>query len=506
MSAVVQVEVMRLTVGSAGSSGPASDHRRGDHLLDQRLARIPVQFCAQRGCRPISGAEPQRTGGAHRRGPVRYRRTTGHPPGTAVREDRDVSAAESPVPALLPAGDADPALQEWHDRLSAAIAEELPAAVDLRHRLHADPRLSGDEQDTAATVVAALGLGDGRPVAGTGRLVRVVAASGRGVALRAELDGLAVDEQTGVPWTSTGGVMHACGHDAHLAGLVAVARAVTRVGGPAPLLLLLQPREERAPSGAADVAASGVLTEERVDAVVAAHVQPQLPAGVVNATPGPVNAATDEFTITVTGHGGHGSYPHTTLDPVLALCAIVVNLQQLVSRRVDPTVGAVLGVGQLEAGTSFNVVPDTAQARGGLRVMRAEDRERLLRVLTEVVDHTARAYGCSAEVDSVNNMPVLANDPQLARATGAWLTRAGLTVDDTWRSFGADDFSHFCAGHRGLMLFLGVDGGAEQADGRRPGLHSPRFLPGDEVVGQVAAALLAGYLAGAELLGAVPAP
>jgi amidohydrolase len=412
----------------------------------------------------------------------------------------------SDVSAPVPLAEPDPALQAWHDRLSAAVAEELPAAVELRHQLHGDPRLSGDEQDTADAVVAALGLGEGRPVADTGRLVRVVDGPGRAVALRAELDGLAVDEQTGVPWASTGGVMHACGHDAHLAGLVAVARAVTRVGGPAPLVLLLQPREERSPSGAADVVASGVLVEERVASVVAAHVQPQLAAGVVNATPGPVNAATDEFTITVTGHGGHGGYPHTTVDPVLALSAIVVNLQQLVSRRVDPTVGAVLAVTQLDAGTSFNVVPDTARARGGLRVMREEDHELLLRALTDVAEHTAIAYGCTATVHSESNEPVLANDPELARATVPWLVGAGVTVDDSWRSFGADDFSHFCAGHRGLMLFLGVDGGPESADGRRPGLHSPRFLPDDDVVGHVAAALLAGYLAGAQLLGPVDPP
>jgi amidohydrolase len=408
--------------------------------------------------------------------------------------------------APLPTGEPDPALAAWHDRLTTAVAEELPAAVELRHRLHADPRLSGDEQDTADAVVAALGLGEGRSVADTGRLVRVVDGPGPAVALRAELDGLAVDEATGAPWTSTGGVMHACGHDAHLAGMVALARAVARVGGPAPLVLLLQPREERSPSGAADVAASGVLTEERVDVVVAAHVQPQLRAGVVNATPGPVNAATDEFTVTVTGHGGHGGYPHTTADPVLALAAIVVNLQQLVSRRVDPTVGAVLAVTQLDAGASFNVVPDTARARGGLRVMREEDRLMLLQALTDVAEHTAAAHGCTATVDSESNEPVLANDPELARATVPWLTRSGVTVDDGWRSFGADDFSHFCADHRGLMLFLGVDAGAPNGDGRRPGLHSPRFLPGDEVVGQVAAALLAGYLAGAELIAPVPAP
>ena len=417
-----------------------------------------------------------------------------------------MSPDDAAAPAAVPVADAPAELQSWSARLHAALAEELPAAVELRHQLHAEPRLSGEEQDTAAAVVAALGLGEGRVVAGTGRLVRVLDGPGASVALRAELDGLALDERTGTPWSSTAGVMHACGHDAHLAGLVALGRAVARVGGPAPLVLLLQPREERAPSGAEDVVAAGELTAERVDPVVAVHVQPQLPPGVVNATPGPVNAATDEFTVTVTGHGGHGSYPHTTADPVLALCAIVVGLQQLVSRRVDPTVGAVLGVGTLEAGRSFNVVPDTARARGGLRVMREQDRELLLRVLVEVVEHTAAAHGCTATVEAHSNMPVLANDAELARTTAAWLTRGGATVDDTWRSFGADDFSHFCAEHRGLMLFLGVDGGPADADGRRPGLHSPRFLPGDDVVPAVARALLAGYLAGAELIGAVRPP
>jgi len=410
------------------------------------------------------------------------------------------------VTAPLPAGEPPATLGAWYDRLRTAVAAELPAAVELRHALHRDPRLSGREGDTAASVVAALGAGEGRPVAGTGRLVRIGAATGRTVALRAELDALQLDEQTGAPWAATDGAMHACGHDVHLAGLVAVCRAVARVGGPAPLLALLQPREESAPSGARDVAASGALAEDGVEVVVAAHVQPQLPAGVVNATPGPVNAATNEFTITLTGRGGHGGYPHTTVDPVLALAAVVLNLQQLVSRRVDPTVGAVLAVTQLDAGAAFNIVPDSARARGGLRVMRAADRVDLVAALHDVAEHTAAAYGCTADVHVEDNEPVLENDPALARGALPWLARAGTTVDDAFRSFGADDFSHFSAAHRSLMLFLGVDGGEPGPDGRRPGLHSPRFLPGDQVVGQVADALLAGYLAGAELLGPVPPP
>jgi amidohydrolase len=417
-----------------------------------------------------------------------------------------MGSPDTVTPAPAPVGEPPAELQDWYERLSAAVREELPGALELRHRLHADPRVSGDEGDTAAAVVAALGVGEGRTVAETGRLVRISDGPGRSVALRAELDGLAVDERTGVPWASTNGVMHACGHDAHLAGLVALGRAVARVGGPAPLVALLQPREERSPSGARDVAQSGALAQEDVDSIIAAHVQPQLPAGVVNATPGPLNASADEITITVSGHGGHIGYPHTTVDPVLALCSLVVDLQHLVSRRVDPTVGAVLAITQLEAGASFNVVPDTARARGGLRVMRAEDREMLLRALTEVAEHTAAAHGCTAEVHTENNMPVLANDPELARATAPWLQRSGIPVDDSFRSFGSDDFSHFSAEHRSLMLFLGVAGGEEGADGGRPGLHSPRFLPGDDVVAQVADALLAGYLAGAQLLGPVSPP
>jgi amidohydrolase len=355
-------------------------------------------------------------------------------------------------------------------------------------------------------VVAALGRGHGRPAAGTGRLVRVLDGGGPGVALRAELDGLAVVEATGVAWAAPPGAMHACGHDVHLAALVAVGRALARVGGPAPALALLQPREESAPSGAREVVDSGVLVEEDVGAVVAVHVQPQLPAGVVAATAGPVNAAVDQFTITVRGRGGHGAYPQTTADPVLALAAVVVALRSQAVTRVDPVVGAVLAVTQLESGSTWNVVPETARARGGLRTMREQDRRAMHGALREIAEHTAAAHGCTAVVDIAPSDPVLRNDPELARAAVPWLERSGAEVDDTFRSFGSDDFAHFCVSRRGLMLFLGVEGGAPDATGARPGLHSSRFLPGDDTVGEAALALLAGYLAAAGLPGRVRAP
>ncbi|MFE3172502.1 M20 family metallopeptidase [Amycolatopsis sp. NPDC059090] len=374
----------------------------------------------------------------------------------------------------------------------AAVAEELPAAVELRHRIHADPRVSGDEDDTARTVAAA--LGEGERVAKTGRLIEISAPHpGPAVALRAELDALPVVERTGVEWAANTGLMHACGHDVHLAALTAVCRAARRVELPRPLFAILQPREETSPSGALDLVESGILEERGIDTVIGAHVQPRLPYGVVSAAPGPVNASTDEFEVVVHGQGGHAGYPHLLRDPVLALSQLVVSLQQVASRRIDPMHGAVCTIGRLSAGTAANVVPNTASAFGSLRLMRASDRERALEALDEVVHATARAYGCTADLRISPCEPVLVNDPALAAAARIWLERAGVDVDVDFRSFGADDFAHYCGdGIRGLMLFVGL---GETAGA--PSLHGETFLPEDAAVGQVADALLAGYLAAA---------
>ncbi|MFI5609814.1 M20 family metallopeptidase [Amycolatopsis sp. NPDC051903] len=377
-------------------------------------------------------------------------------------------------------------------RWRAALADELPAAIELRHRLHADPRASGDEEDTARAVTAALGLGEGTRVAKTGRLLELPGEHpGPAVALRAELDGLPVAERTGVPWASASGLMHACGHDVHLAALVAVCRAARRLGLPRRLVAVLQPREETSPSGALDIVESGALEELGVETVIGAHVQPRLAHNVVSAAPGPVNASTDEFEIVLHGQGGHAGYPHLVRDPVLALSQLVVSLQQLASRRIDPVHGAVCTVGRISAGTAANVVPTTATALGSLRLMRASDRDEALAALAEIVHSTARAYGCTADLHLSPCEPVLVNDPALAAAAQPWLLEGGADVDVDFRSFGADDFAHYCgSGTRGLMLFVGL---GDTAGARS--LHDEVFLPEDAAVGQVAGALLAGYLA-----------
>ncbi|SOE13637.1 amidohydrolase [Streptomyces sp. 2323.1] len=376
--------------------------------------------------------------------------------------------------------------------LAAALDEELPAAAALRHRLHARPCLSGAEAPARDLVLAALPAGSTTKVADTGAVVRI-GGPGPAVAVRAELDALAVQEQTSAPWTSEHpGLMHACGHDVHLAALTALARAIGRKGGPAPLLAVLQPREETYPSGAQDVVEDGILDREQCRAVIGAHVQPLLPAGTVACTPGGVNASSDEFTVTVHGRSGHAAYPHLTRDPVVTLAHIVVALQSLVSRGTDPMSPVVLSVSTLAAGTAANVIPGTAEARGTLRALGNRERETLHARLAEVAGLVAQAHGCTAQVDITRGEPVLDNDPALTAATRPLLGPLGLRVGDDLRSAGSDDFSFFCAQLPSLMLFVGTHGGTEQ-------LHSPTFLPPDDRIRDVAHALLAGYLGAAEL-------
>lgn len=370
------------------------------------------------------------------------------------------------------------------------LAAEIDAAIALRHELHAAAEPSGAEHRTAARVAEALGSPDAETVAGTGRLVRI-GGPGPCIALRAELDALPIAEETGAPWASRTGAMHACGHDVHLAALTACCRAARVVELPVPVLAVLQPREETIPSGAKDIVESGALAAHSPSAIIAVHLQHQLPAGTVGAAIGTVNAATDDIEITVEGAGGHAGYPQLAADPVTTLCQVIIALQQIVSRRSDPTHAVVISVGMIEAGQAANVIPNTAIARGTLRVLDEADRPRLHAMLRETVRHTCLAFGCTGTVTIDQGEPALVNDEELTVATWPRLREAGFTVDTSLRSCGADDFSYYAANAPTLMMFLGTGGPFS--------LHHPSFLPGDELVGQAAKAMQAGYLAAAGL-------
>lgn len=378
-------------------------------------------------------------------------------------------------------------------RLTAALDAELDGAVALRRRLHALAEPAHAETATAAAVAAALPV-PATVAAGTGRLARIGDADAPAVAARAELDALPIVERTGAAFSSTTGAMHACGHDVHAAALVALARAVHRLGdtAPAPLLAVFQPSEEAYPSGA------DLLQREQalgaVSAVVAAHVHPELPWGSVALDAGPVNASSDVFEIAVRGSGTHVAYPHRGRDPVLALSEAVVALHAQAARRVDPLAGAVVGVTRLRAGSAENALPDEAVATAVVRALDAHDRSELCAMVGEVVRGVAAAHRCTARIRHTAGEPALVNDAGLVAAARGLAPAAGFALAPRWASCGADDFAFFGTSGPLAMAFAGL-AGAPGFDPRP--LHHPEFLPPDAAVGAVARVLAMLYVAAA---------
>ncbi|MHB8240691.1 MAG: M20 metallopeptidase family protein [Solirubrobacteraceae bacterium] len=389
-----------------------------------------------------------------------------------------------------------PSTEHVLERVLAGIEREIPRAIDLRHRLHALPELAHKEEQTAAMIAAELPV-ECTAAAGTGRLALVGEPGGGAVAVRAELDGLPVQERTDSPFSATGATMHACGHDVHMAALVALARAAFELGDwlPAPMLAVFQPSEEAYPSGARQLA-EGELAKLAPVAVVAAHIHPELPWGTVALDAGVVNASCDAVEITIEGESSHGAYPHLGRDPILALAQIVVDLHAQVGRRIDPLESAVLTVGVLEAGSAENVIPAQARARLALRAHRAEDRQILHRLVEEVTSGIAAAHGCRASVVTVAGEPPLDNDSEIVGVARGLLTAAGLNSAPAWRSCGSDDFAFFGRLAPLAMAFVGLEG----ADGFSPRpLHHPELLPPDEAVAAVARVQAILFMAAADV-------
>jgi amidohydrolase len=385
-------------------------------------------------------------------------------------------------------------------RLLELVDAELDGAVRLRHRLHEQPELAHEELRTATVVAEALAL-PCTVVAGTGRLARIGSADGEAVGVRAELDGLPIRERTGAPFGATGEAMHACGHDVHMAALVALARGAHRLGEelPVALLAIFQPSEEAFPSGAQQLACEGGLATHDPAAVLAVHVHPELPWGAVGLDAGAVNASSDSLEIIIEGEPSHGAYPHHGRDPVLAIAQVVVTLHALAGRRIDPMGPTALNVGVLEGGGAENVIPARARARATIRALRRANRAALREMVSEVVAGIAAAHGCRGHVQLIVGEPPLENDPQIVETARALLGRAGLATAPQWRSCGADDFSFYSEIAPVAMAFVGLDGAPGFA--ARP-LHHPELLVPDEAVGAVARAQAVLYAAAASVIAA----
>ena len=370
-------------------------------------------------------------------------------------------------------------------RLRDDIDEILPGVIADRRHLHEHPELGFQEVETALLVaerLRALGVEEIRTgIAKTGvtGLIRGRAPSGqpgKTVLIRADMDALPIEEENEVDYRSTApGVMHACGHDAHTAMLLGVARLLQdrreEFGGT--VKLLFQPAEE-GPGGALPMIEAGVLEDPAVDAVFGMHVDQDNPVGTSELRAGPAMAASDRFNIVIKGKGGHGAKPETAIDPIAIGAQIVVALQTLVSREVAPVEAGVVTVGAFRAGEAFNVIPDTAELRGTVRTFTPENR----RLLAERVEALVRgvAGAMRAEVDFTYSFgyPASVNDPamtELVRGVAAAVI-GPERVKEAPLQMGAEDFSYFLERRPGCFFFVGS---RNDEKGLVWGHHHPRF-------------------------------
>lgn len=342
-----------------------------------------------------------------------------------------------------------------------AIAAEIVAD---RRAIHQQPELAYQEHKTAALVAGrlrALGLDTQTGIGETGVVGLVQGAQpGKTVLLRADMDALPIEERTDVPYASRNpGVMHACGHDGHTAMLLGAARllAERRESIRGQVKLMFQPAEEGG-AGALKMIEGGLLENPTVDAAFALHVSPQYRTGHVGVTAGPAWASTDRFTILVTGRGGHAARPHLAVDPIVIAAQIVTALQTLVSREIEPSEAAVVTVGSLEAGTTFNVIPDTARILGTVRTYSDEVQGQLEQRIGALAGGIARAMRGSAETEYARGYPPLINHErgaEIVRAAVGEVLGSEHVQTDAPQMVG-EDFAFVLQRVPGAMFRLGV--------------------------------------------------
>jgi amidohydrolase len=370
---------------------------------------------------------------------------------------------------------------------SAPVEESLRRATAIRHRLHQIPEIGYEEFKTAAMVrteLDALGLEhvDGVPKAPTATIAWIGDASSAKpcVALRADIDALPILENTGLPYASQHpGFMHACGHDGHTATLLGVAAVLKAMEAELPVCvkLIWQPAEEGG-GGAERLVEEGVLdgtVGPKVDAIFGLHGWPGLPVGVVATKPGPLLAATDNFTATFVGRGCHGAYPHLGLDPIVTAAEAVLNLQQFVSRELDPTEPAVVTVGKFHAGTATNIIPDTATIEGTVRTLSESVRGVVGKAVERRCAGIAEANDCDLRFDWVEGYPPTVNDAAMADYV-ARVARQALGPDKylpvARPSMGAEDFAYYLQKVPGCFFLVGVVPPGRE---KYPPLHSDRY-------------------------------
>ena len=356
-------------------------------------------------------------------------------------------------------------------------AETAERSVAIRREIHRRPELGFEEHNTQAIVereLDALGI-EHRRIASTG-VVGIVRGTlpGHVTGLRADMDALPITEDSGEACASENpGKMHACGHDSHTAMLLGAARVLheSRDTFAGTAVLLFQPAEE-GPGGALPMIDEGALDDPAVEAVTMLHIDPRLETGTIGITPGPVNAAADEFHITIRGKGGHGAYPHKAIDVIPCAAATILALQNVAARETDPLASIVVTIGTIEGGYRNNVIADHVKMTGTLRTHDPAIREAAEQKLRRIVHGIADAYGARAQLEMIFGYPPVVNDDELAESFAAYARDQGFIVERPAPTMGGEDFAYFAQRVPGVMVRLGI---YNESVGSVHSAHSAQF-------------------------------
>ena len=373
-------------------------------------------------------------------------------------------------------------VSEIPDALDEPLREHL---IALRHWFHRHPELSFKEVETAQRIIAELQeLGIRYDYAGVGHAV-IATIDGEdshapAIALRAEMDALPGEETTGASYASENpGIMHACGHCAHMAMLLGAAHLLTKSRPPGPVRLVFQPAEEKG-GGARVAIKDGALDD--VAMIVAAHVTHEYETGKIMVRDGTVTAQSDGFTIRVRGKGGHGARPHEAIDAIVICGFLITALQTLVSRETNPLHSSVITIGSIHAGSAGNVIAETAELQGSIRTLREDVRKHIHHGMRRMVSAVAELHNASIEIDIRKGYPPVINEPistAIARKAAVDIVGSDHAVASEHPSMGSEDFSFYLQERPGCFVRFG----ARAPDWEPVPLHSPAFDIDERVIG-----------------------
>ncbi|PRP69140.1 peptidase M20 [Chromobacterium amazonense] len=371
------------------------------------------------------------------------------------------------------------------------ISDELVRDMRLwRHEFHSHPETAFEEHRTArriAELLHSFGLQVTTGIGGTGVVGTLRAGkSSRAIGLRADMDALHLHEHSDLPYRSTrDGRMHACGHDGHCAMLLGAARHLAASKDfDGVVQFIFQPAEENE-GGGQEMIEDGLFERFPVDAVFGMHNWPGLPLGQMAMHPGPMLLAFDLFEIRLRGKGGHAAMPNRAQDVIVAQSQLVAALQTIVSRNLDPLEPAVVSVTQVEAGSTWNIIPETAVLRGTTRYVNPETQQMLESQMRRIVEHVSQAMDVTADLDYWYRYPATINSERetaLAQRVASELLGADQVRTDMRPSMASEDFAYMLQARPGCYVWLGVDG-AEPG----PGLHSAHFDFNDQALAYGAA-------------------